>query len=314
MMPDNSLFEANCHLVFNYIDQHSTICTALIDKQLIIVDCNRAFQNIVGASSKPVGKRFNSFLTAEDRDLKFAPPEKGFQELRFTVIGEMQSQNNMIGCVSRAEGGYLLFCERAWITEDEIFEEISKINNQLANMTRELNKKNIALEKANVTINKLLRSDNLTGIANRLYFQEYYQKVQAYAVRHQSPLSLVMADIDHFKAVNDRYGHQVGDQVLVDFAKLLQKNCREEDLPVRYGGEEFCILLVASDADQAYSQAERMRSQVEAATMGEQQLKITASFGLATLRQGESLDGILKRADEALYRAKNSGRNSVVAS
>lgn len=176
-----------------------------------------------------------------------------------------------------------------------------------------LDKKNIALEKANATINNLLRSDALTGIANRLYFWEYFYKVQAYAIRHHSPISIVIADIDHFKAVNDQHGHQVGDQVLVEFAKLLKDNCREEDLPVRYGGEEFCILLVAADADRAYSQAERIRSKVEAATFGEQQLKITASFGVATLVENEDLDDLLKRADEALYKAKNNGRNRVVA-
>lgn len=311
-MPENSFFEANCNLVFNYIDHVSTICAVLFDEQLIIIDFNKAFEKIVGTGSRPVGRKFNSYLPAKDGKLKIAPPEEGFQELRFTLIGAAQEQNNMLGYLARAEGGFLLFCERAWITEDDIFEEISKINNQLANMTRELNKKNIALEKANVTINKLLRSDALTGIANRLYFQEYYQKVHAHAVRHHSPLSLVMTDLDHFKRVNDRYGHQVGDQVLVEFAGLLQENCREEDLPVRYGGEEFCILLVAADAEQAYRQAERMRSQVEAATIGEQQLKITASFGLASLLEGESLDDLLKRADDALYRAKSSGRNRVV--
>lgn len=309
-MPENSLFEDNCSLVFNYIDRISAICAVLVDEQLVIVDCNKAFKNIVGAGS--VGKKLNSYLLAEDSNLKIAPPDEGFQELRFTLTGETQGQYNMLGYLARAAGGYLLFCERAWITEDHIFEEISMINNQLANMTRELNKKNIALEKANATINKLLRSDPLTGIANRLYFQEYYQKVQAYAVRHRSPLSLVMADIDHFKAVNDQHGHQVGDQVLVEFAKLLKNSCREEDLPVRFGGEEFCVLLVAADAEQAYSQAERMRSLVEAATIGEQKLKITASFGLATLMEGESLDDLLKRADDALYRAKDSGRNKVL--
>ncbi len=311
-MPETSFFEANCNLVFSYIDRVSNICAVLVDEQLVIVDCNRAFQKIVG--SGPAGRKFDSYLLAEDRNLKIAPPQEGFQELRFTLTGEIQNQNNMVGYLARAAGGYLLFCERAWITEDHIFEEISKINNQLANMTRELNKKNIALEKANATINKLLRSDALTNIANRLYFVEYYQEAQAYAVRHHRPLSLVMADIDHFKTVNDQHGHQVGDQVLVEFAKLLQENCREEDLPARYGGEEFCILLVAADAEQAHNQAERMRSQIEAATIGEQQLKITASFGLATLIEGESLDDLLKRADEALYRAKNSGRNRVVAS
>jgi diguanylate cyclase (GGDEF)-like protein len=311
-MPENSFFEANCNLVFSYIDRISTICAVLFDEQLIIVDCNRAFKAIVGSSDGPVGRKFDTYLLAEDRNLKVAPPAEGFQELRFTLTGEIRDQNNMVGYLARTAGGYLLFCERAWITEDQIFEEISMINNQLANMTRELNKKNIALEKANATINKLLRSDTLTGIANRLYFVEYYQKVHAYAVRHQNPLSLVMADLDHFKMVNDRYGHQVGDQVLIEFAKLLQDNCREEDLPVRYGGEEFCVLLVAADAEQAYGQAERMRAQLENITIGEQQLKITASFGLATLMPDESLDDLLKRADDALYQAKYSGRNRVI--
>lgn len=176
-----------------------------------------------------------------------------------------------------------------------------------------LDKKNVALEKANATINELLRSDALTGIANRLYLREYYNKVQAFAIRHHSQLSIVMTDIDHFKVVNDQHGHQVGDQVLIEFANLLKENCREEDLPVRYGGEEFCILLVATDAEQAYYQAERIRSQVEATPIGEQKLKITASFGVATLMENESLDDLLMRADAALYKAKNSGRNRVVA-
>jgi len=83
-------------------------------------------------------------------------------------------------------------------------------------------------------------------------------------------------------------------------------------LPVRYGGEEFCVLLVAADAEQAYGQAERMRAQLENITIGEQQLKITASFGLATLMPDESLDDLLKRADDALYQAKYSGRNRVI--
>ena len=311
-MPETTFFEANCNLVFKYIEQSSSICAVLLNEQLVIVNCNRAFKEIVGTGDEPLGKKFDSYLVAEDQNLEIDPPREGFQELSFTLTSEQQGQSNMIGHLARGEGGYLLFCKQAWITENQIFEEISIINNQLANMTRELNKKNIALEKANATINKLLRSDALTGIANRLYLQEYYQKVQALAVRHRSPLSLVMTDIDHFKMVNDQHGHQAGDQILVEFARLLKENCREEDLPVRFGGEEFCVLLVAADTKKAYCQAERMRSLVEKATIGEQQIKITASFGIATLKDGESLDDLLKRADNALYRAKDSGRNKVL--
>lgn len=310
-MRDNSFFEPNCHLIFDYINHISTICVVLLDRQMNIRDCNFAFQTITGAKSKPVGEKLISFLLHEDQNIDVNPPEKGFQKKQFTLLGQTPVYNNMVGYFARANDGYLLFCERAWVTEDEIFEEMSKINNQLANMTRELNKKNSALEKANDTINKLLRSDPLTGIANRLHFYEYFQKMHALAMRHQNPLSLVMADLDYFKAINDRYGHQAGDEVLVAFARLLQENCREEDLPVRYGGEEFCILLVATASEQAYSQAERVRSQLEKMSIGELELKVTASFGFATLIEGENMDNIIKRADDALYEAKSNGRNQV---
>lgn len=310
-MQDNNFFEPNSQLINDYINHISTICVVLIDRQMKIRECNLAFQTITGTTSKPIGEKLISFLHHEDQNIEINPPEKGFQKKQFTLLGEAPINNSMTGYFARTNDGYLLLCEKAWITEDEIFKEISKINNELANITRELNKKNAALEKANDTINRLLREDPLTGIANRLHFYEYFKKMQALALRHKTPLSLVMTDLDYFKTINDRYGHQAGDEVLIAFARLLQENCREEDLPVRYGGEEFCILLVATALEQACSQAERVRSQLEKTSIGESELKITASFGVATLIEEESLDNLIKRADDALYEAKASGRNQV---
>ncbi len=106
---------------------------------------------------------------------------KGLQKIQFTLLGQAQTQLDMVGYIARSAEGYLLFCERAWVAEDSIFGEISQINNQLAN----------------ITINELLRSDALTGIANRRHFFEYFQKIHALATRHKTSLSLVMADIDH---------------------------------------------------------------------------------------------------------------------
>ncbi len=313
-MAESCFLKPNDSLVFDYVNQISTICTVLIDQQMVICNCNLAFQAMIGADSKPVGEKFATYLVIEDQNLLINPPEKGFQKMIFTLMGHNHAQNDMVGYVARADEGYLLFCERSWITEDKIFEEISQINNQLANMTRELNKKNIALEKANATINTLLRADALTGIANRRHFFEYFQKMHAHAVRHKTPLSLVMADLDFYKAINDQYGHQVGDQVLVDFAQLLQNSCREEDLPARYGGEEFAILLVSTNANEAFTQAERVRSEIEKHEFGELKLKITASFGVASLQEGEAMESLLKRSDQALYEAKSAGRNQVKAS
>lgn len=311
-MAEKCFLKPNDSLVFDYVNQISTICTVLIDQQMVICDCNLAFQIMIGANSKPVGEDFFTYLVTEDQKLKINPPEKGFQQMNFTLLGQKHTQNDMVGYIARVNEGYLLFCERSWITEDNIFEEISKINNQLANMTRELNKKNIALEKANATINKLLREDALTGIANRRHFFEYFQKMHAHAIRHKTPLSLVMADLDFFKVINDQYGHQIGDEVLFGFAQLLQNNSREEDLPARYGGEEFAILLVSTNATQALNQAERVRSEIEKEEFGALKLKITASFGVASLQEGEDIESLLKRADQALYEAKSAGRNQVI--
>ncbi len=313
-MAESCFLKPNDSLVFDYVNQISTICTVLINQQMVICDCNLAFQDMIGANSKPVGEDFATYLVTEDQNLKINPPQKGFQKMIFTLLDQKQTQNDMVGYIARANEGYLLFCERSWITEDKIFEEISQINNQLANMTRELNKKNIALEKANVTINKLLREDALTGIANRRHFFEYFQKMHAHAIRHKTPLSLVMADLDFYKIVNDQFGHQIGDEVLIDFAQLLQNNCREEDLPARYGGEEFAILLVSANATEAFTQIERVRSEIEKKVFGELKLRITASFGVASLQEGEDMESLLKRADQALYEAKSAGRNQVKTS
>jgi len=157
-MAEKCFLKPNDSLVFDYVNQISTICTVLIDQQMVMCDCNLAFQVIIGANSKPVGEDFFTYLVTKDQTLQINPPEKGFQRISFTLSSQDNTQNDMVGYVARATEGYLLFCERSWISEDKIFEEISKINNQLANMTRELNKKNVALEKANTAINKLLLS------------------------------------------------------------------------------------------------------------------------------------------------------------
>ena len=137
--------------------------------------------------------------------------------------------------------------------------------------------------------------------------------------RENLPLSLILADIDHFKGVNDRHGHQVGDLVLQKFAVQLKESCRPYDFVGRYGGEEFVICLPAANGSQILAIAERMRQSIEkmgiALSDGSRTIRITASFGVVTLRleQGDDVDSIIGRADDALYKAKNSGRNRVCA-
>ncbi len=154
-------------------------------------------------------------------------------------------------------------------------------------------------------------TDPLTGLANRNRISGALIAQRDLADRYHEPFSVVLMDLDHFKSVNDTYGHQKGDEVLQGFAAILEKNRRKSDLMGRWGGEEFIAILPKNDAAAASFQAERIRQQVEKSDFGLGRA-VTASFGVATAKADESTDQLLQRADEALYRAKGAGRNRVV--
>jgi diguanylate cyclase (GGDEF)-like protein len=155
--------------------------------------------------------------------------------------------------------------------------------------------------------------DGLTGVYNRRQLTTVLQ-AQASAVTDGHPLSIVMIDVDHFKIVNDRYGHAVGDQVLVDVARQLTGSVRETDVVARYGGEEFVVVLPGIDARAAAERADRWRRQCAAIAVDTPlgTLNVTFSAGVAQLTATGSPDDLLRLADEALYRAKRAGRNQIL--
>ena len=154
-------------------------------------------------------------------------------------------------------------------------------------------------------------TDGLTGIANRRAFDVTLDRYLARAVSTFEPVSLVLLDIDHFKKLNDDHGHQAGDDVLKQVAALLVETARSIDVPARYGGEEFAVVLPECDQDEALAVAERLRSAVARADLV---VPITVSAGVATFPEhGATPAALIRAADDALYQAKNSGRNRVVA-
>jgi diguanylate cyclase (GGDEF)-like protein/PAS domain S-box-containing protein len=163
-------------------------------------------------------------------------------------------------------------------------------------------------------LNDLLRvqasTDPLTGISNRLRFDEALDVEVKRSTRYDLPLSLIMFDIDQFKAVNDTHGHHAGDAVLCELARLVRRNIRGHDLLARWGGEEFMIMAGNSDADRAAILAEKLRRLVERRVFSPVG-RITCSFGVTQLQPGESADQLQRKADAALYRAKMGGRNRV---
>lgn len=169
------------------------------------------------------------------------------------------------------------------------------------------------LIQRNQELLQLASTDILTGLANRRVIMQQAQAEIRRANRYQKDLAVLMLDIDHFKKVNDQYGHAAGDKVLAEFAALCQRNIRDTDLAGRYGGEEFFILLPEVDLQTAIMSAERLRLAVAehpfTLSSGEQ-LQVTCSIGIAMyLPQQDNLDKLLLRADQALYQAKHQGRN-----
>lgn len=173
-----------------------------------------------------------------------------------------------------------------------------------------------ALRDANAQLEELALHDPLTGLANRRKFVERFAFEMARAERIRTPPSLLMSDIDNFKAINDQHGHLAGDACLKALAGVLARSVRAVDLVARFGGEEFVVLLPETSVAQSLIAAERMRSTVEAQPIGIEDgapaVAVTISVGAATATGvWPTLDEILTRADDAVYRAKRAGRNQV---
>jgi len=157
--------------------------------------------------------------------------------------------------------------------------------------------------------------DHLTKLYNRFYFEEEGRRELERARRYGYPLSLIMLDLDNFKQINDRFGHQKGDEVLVKFAEVLRKSVRKTDMPVRYGGEEFLVLLPHTHVEEAAKVADRIRAGFSSVIFreGSEVFRLTVSAGVASCDEEDcNLEDLLSKADKALYRAKREGKNRTI--
>ncbi|MFO7729025.1 MAG: GGDEF domain-containing protein [Desulfonatronovibrio sp.] len=181
--------------------------------------------------------------------------------------------------------------------------ELKITQNKLSEAHAELAIKNKEMERLSTT-------DSLTGINNRYKMQEIIDAELARTIRHGGSLALFFLDIDHFKFVNDTYGHQVGDDILRDFVKLVSTNIRKSDFMGRWGGEEFLVLCPETDLNQAEITANKLRQSISRHIFPVAG-KVTSSFGVTVSQPEDTVEKMVARADKALYMAKESGRNRV---
>ncbi|POZ61474.1 GGDEF domain-containing response regulator [Chromobacterium alticapitis] len=239
----------------------------------------------------------------------------------------LTGQSDMQG-VKRAinEANLFRFMEKPWLNEDLILtlqsairsyvldqelrgyiDKLQRMNDELENIVQA---RTHELELKNEELNRLATTDRLTGLYNRLFLEKMLPHEFAVAKRFSSPFAFILLDIDHFKLVNDRHGHQVGDEVLKTMADIIRRTVRACDITVRWGGEEFLIICSDTHLRGARTLAEKLRQAVEGHDFPVVE-RCTASFGVAAYQESDDIHSMLERADQALYAAKHAGRNRV---
>lgn len=188
----------------------------------------------------------------------------------------------------------------------------TNVGKRIVSLHIDLSEKMRILAEAHETISRLAATDEMTGLYNRRFFNENFAKAMSSAKRYHFAVSLIIADVDKFKLVNDTHGHSTGDQVLKLFADTMRSVTRTEEVVARWGGEEFIILLSHTALEGASAVAERVRCTFAAQSCSVMSFEVTASFGVVEMHDGEDAEDMIRRADAALYRAKDEGRNRVV--
>lgn len=189
--------------------------------------------------------------------------------------------------------------------------ELEETKQQLRNINKAMKNKVDELYSMTNTLEQKAYKDNLTGINNRENFEDIFSIEIANAKQNNLPLSLIIFDVDHFKIVNDTYGHQAGDIILIDLVKLIADHIKNGDVFARWGGEEFVILTPSTEITGACNLAENLRKLVQSHPFGYVGNEITLSFGIAQLSDEDTKKTLFEKADGALYEAKKNGRNRV---
>ena len=294
----------------------SSLAVALLSSDAQLLQANQGFYQLLCAAECGRMKQDmrQLFIKPSFDQLLDAMPDPRNGRLYdglLTLGGTVQAGSAFKAFVYRCKNRLLLVSERDTSDLERRNERVLKLNKGLDELHRAALRRNRLLKRHGQIIQELVHTDQLTHVANRRGLDTQLLSEIDRAGRKHRPLSVVMADIDHFKKVNDRYGHPVGDIVLRQVADILRDSARSMDCVTRYGGEEFVMLLPESPLEMARNVAERIRQRVEAQSFGQIPYPITLSLGVVQWREEEDAEQLLARVDAALYQSKQQGRNRV---
>ena len=238
--------------------------------------------------------------------------QEPFYAGHFTIGDPDGLHRSLRGTLSRRDDRLLLIAEFAIEELERINGKALQLSSELAEAQRALLSAHYRLQRREEEVRILAQSDPLTGMANRRRLHDVLAVEYARARQSGGALALAMADIDHFKSINDEFGHDVGDMVIRTFASILKERIRATDLAARFGGEEFVVLLPEADTAGAVQCTEEVRTIFAQTNIPPIRRPVTASFGVTTLMPEDTVASLIKRADQALYAAKQGGRNRVM--
>lgn len=295
--------------IISYIFNCKTILCIEIDREGYIVNHNDYLNLLLHGERIGDKNLLNEFFIIE------SSIESKLRGLACNKV-EMRLRNEesikLNGYLFESEDGCLYMMEKNMESADKLFEQMDEINLELSNLTREINRKNRGLNQKNHIITEMMYQDPLTKLSNRRYLNEQFRILKnKYEIGEIRSMTLVIMDIDYFKQVNDSFGHDVGDEVLIRFSNLIRQYTRDEDLKVRFGGDEFIVVFLNVEERIIVKRLNLLREEFKVNILDGIAHKLTASFGVAEYLSGQEFDDFVKNADKALYEVKKNGRDGI---
>lgn len=293
------------------------VAAATLDEHGTLIEANAGFLRLIQTEGQPpIGMSTARFFRQPDFASLAGMPvgADGVIYHGLLTIGDYMGQHRTLHARIWRNNEQLRVLAEYDIAElERVYATVLELNRDYADAQLELAQTNLKLQQREAQITAMSLTDQLTGVGNRRRLEQALPQEISRAERTQKVFCVIMADLDHFKRINDSHGHDAGDKVLAAFGDLLRRHMRPVDIVTRYGGEEFVLLLPHTRLEQALIVAERIRTAFAAMTIEPLPAAVTASLGVAEIAADETGDALLRRVDKALYEAKSSGRNRVVA-